>query len=145
MNRLEIFFEDIQPLALRKIILKSYIKHLIINEDKNFGDINIVLCSDNYLLKMNQQYLEHNHYTDIITFNYVEGRTISGDLFISFDRIKDNAESYKTEIKNELFRVIFHGILHLVGYNDKTKDEKKVMREKEDYYLEKMNFKEIKL
>lgn len=145
MNRLEIFFEDIQPLALRKIILKSYIKHLIINENKNFGDINIVLCSDNYLLKMNQQYLEHNHYTDIITFNYVEGRTISGDLFISFDRIKDNAESYKTEIKNELFRVIFHGILHLVGYNDKTKDEKKVMREKEDYYLEKMNFKEIKL
>ena len=145
MNRLEIFFEDIQPLALRKIILKSYIKHLIINENKNFGDINIVLCSDNYLLKMNQQYLEHNHYTDIITFNYVEGRTISGDLFISFDRIKDNAKSYKTEIKNELFRVIFHGILHLVGYNDKTKDEKKVMREKEDYYLEKMNFKEIKL
>ena len=143
MNRLEIFFEDIQPLALRKIILKSYIKHLIINEDKNFGDINIVLCSDNYLLKMNQQYLEHNHYTDIITFSYVEGITISGDLFISFDRIKDNAESYKTEIKNELFRVIFHGILHLVGYNDKTKDEKEVMREKEDYYLERMNFKEI--
>jgi rRNA maturation RNase YbeY len=94
---------------------------------------------------MNKQYLEHDYYTDVITFNYVENNIISGDLFISYERIKENAENYNTEIKRELIRVVFHGILHLVGYNDKTDAEKKIMREKEDFYLNEVDFEEIKL
>ncbi len=145
MSCIGIYFEDIKPLPLKKTFVKEYVKQLITKEISNVGDINIIFCSDDYLLKMNQQYLEHNYYTDIITFNYVEENTISGDLFISLDRIKENAHKYITEFNKELLRVIFHGILHLIGYNDKTEDEIKEMREKEEFYLEQVNFKEIEL
>ena len=94
---------------------------------------------------MNKQYLNHDDYTDIITFDYVEENIISGDLFISFDRIKDNAKHFDIELIREVYRVVFHGILHLVGYNDKTDDEQKVMTEKENFYLSKVDFSEIEL
>ena len=84
---------------------------------------------------MNKEYLQHDYFTDIITFDYVEGNTISGDLFISVDRVKENAQKFNSSALKELYRVVFHGVLHLVGYNDKTDDEKLVMREKENYYL----------
>ncbi len=145
MSSTELFYEEIKPLKLRKSAVKRYINQLIINELKKSGNINIIFCSDEYLLKMNKQYLEHDYYTDVITFNYVENNIISGDLFISYERIKENAENYNTEIKRELIRVVFHGILHLVGYNDKTDAEKKIMREKEDFYLNEVDFEEIKL
>jgi rRNA maturation RNase YbeY len=118
---------------------------LIINEHTRFGEISVIVCSDEFLLEMNKQYLNHNYYTDIITFNYNEAGIISGDLFISIERVKDNAETYSTAWEKELLRVIFHGVLHLVGYNDKTTKEKEIMRRKEDFYLSKVDFREIEL
>jgi len=145
VSKAEIFYEDIKPLKLQKAHIKKHIKQLINNELKSFGDITIILCSDKYLLDINIEYLKHNYFTDIITFNYVEGNTVSGDLFISIDRVKENSKEFNTSWKKELYRVIFHGLLHLIGYNDKTVEEKKTMREKEDLYLGEVDFSEIEL
>ena len=145
MSKIAFYFEDIQPLRLKKIVLISHIKYLINCELMIVGDLSIIFCSDDYLLNINKQYLDHDYYTDIITFNYVENKTISGDLFISVERITENAANYDTDMEKELLRVIFHGILHLIGYNDKTEEEKKLMKEKEDFYLNTVNFEEIML
>ena len=145
MRKIELFYEDIQPFKLQKRHVTKYIKVLLKNECKNLGDISIIFCSDQYLLDINIEYLQHNYFTDIVTFNYVEGVKISGDLFISFDRIKENSAEFNTSLKKELFRVIFHGVLHLVGYNDKTTTEKEMMREKEDLYLSEVDFSEIEI
>jgi rRNA maturation RNase YbeY len=145
VSKIEFFSEDIKPLKLQKTQIKRHIKQLIIRELKKQGDISIIFCSDNYLLDINNEYLKHNYFTDIITFNYVEGNTISGDLFISIDRVKENSIKFKTGWKKELYRVIFHGLLHLVGYNDKTPEEIKIIREKEDMYLSEVDFSEIEL
>lgn len=145
MSEIEIFYEDIHPLKLQKTLIKKYIKVLINKEINIFGDISIIFCSDKYLLDINIEYLNHNYFTDIITFNYVEGNTISGDLFISIDRVKENAMEFNTSWIKELYRVVFHGVLHLVGYNDKTAEEKKLMRKKEDIYLSEVDFSEIEL
>lgn len=145
VKNIEIFYEDILPLKLPKKILNKYVNNLINREIKKVGYISVIMCSDDYLLTINKQYLQHNYYTDIITFDYVEENRISGDLFISIDRIKENAEKYNVEVKQELFRVIFHGILHLVGYNDKTEEEQAVMREKENLYLSGVDFEEIEI
>lgn len=145
MNKLELFYEDIQPLLIQKTFIKKQVKKLINNEIKEMGEISLIFCSDNYLLKMNKQYLNHNYYTDIITFDYVENNLISGDLFISVNRIRENAEKFESGIIEELIRVVFHGLLHLIGYNDKTEDEKKIMGEKENLYLSEVDFKGIEL
>lgn len=145
MSNIEIFYEDIKALKLRKNNIKEYIKYLIINEKQQIGDISLILCSDKYLLEININYLNHNYFTDIITFNYVEDNVISGDLFISIDRVKENAKEYEVDWMKELYRVIFHGLLHLIGYNDKTGMEKKIMKEKEDLYLSVVDFSEIEL
>jgi rRNA maturation RNase YbeY len=144
VKELEIFYEDIQPLKLQNKHIKECINTLIVSELKHFGEISIILCSDKYLLDVNVKYLNHNYFTDIITFNYVEGNTVSGDLFISIDRVKENALEYSVTWIKELYRVILHGILHLVGYNDKSDSEQKIMREKEDYYLKTVDFSKIK-
>ena len=112
MSRIEIFFEDIQPIKIQKKSIGNYIKYLINNEIRKTGEISIILCSDKYLLDINVNYLKHNYYTDIITFNYVEEDTISGDLFISVDRVIDNSKKFNTIWIKELYRVIFHGLLH---------------------------------
>lgn len=140
MNKIEFFFEDIQPLKLKKSHLKKYINHLISSELKKTGDITVIFCSDNYLLDVNIKYLNHNYFTDIITFNYVEKNIISGDLFISLERVLENAVKFNTGSAKELYRVVFHGLLHLIGYNDKTKEESKIIREKEDKYLSEVDF-----
>lgn len=145
MNKLEIFYEDLQPFPLNKKIIKKYIKKLIINETMKMGEISIIFCSDNYLLKINKKYLKHDYYTDIVTFDYVDKENISGDLFISVERIIENAKKFNTEFNKELLRVITHGILHLIGYNDKTKKEQTIMREKENQYLSEVEFKEMEL
>ena len=145
MSKIEIFYEDIKALKLRKKHIEKYIKYLIINEVKQIGDISLILCSDKYLLDININYLNHNYFTDIITFNYVEDNVISGDLFISIYTVKENAMEYNVVWMKELYRVIFHGVLHLIGYNDKTGEEKKIMREKEDLYLSAVDFSEIEL
>ena len=145
MSKVELFYEDTQTLKLKKLPLKKYINLLINSEFKKVGEISVILCSDKYLLEINIEYLKHNYYTDIITFNYVEGNLISGDLFISIDRVKENSIVFKTGLIKELYRVIFHGILHLIGYNDKTEEEKKIMKTKEDLYLDEVDFSEIEI
>ena len=145
MNKIEIFYEDTKPLKLNKPHINVLSKYLINKELMKFGNISLIFCSDKYLLDININYLNHNYYTDIITFNYVEGDVVSGDLFISIDRVKENAVEFDAIFIKEIYRVIFHGLLHLVGYNDKTKQEKKIMREKEDLYLSEVDFKGIEI
>lgn len=145
MKNIEFFYEDINPLKLSTKRIKKFVSKLIINEIKEVGDIAIILCSDDYLLSMNKQFLNHDYYTDIITFDYVEENRISGDLFISLDRVTDNAEKFEVEVKKELFRVIFHGVLHLIGYKDTTIEEQTLMREKENFYLREVDFEEIEI
>lgn len=145
MNKIEIFYQDIKPINITKPHITKNIKYLVKNENRKLGIVSLIFCSDNYLLDINKNYLNHNYYTDIITFNYVEDKVISGDLFISIDRVKENAIEFDTIFENELYRVIFHGILHLIGYNDKTREAKRVMREKEDLYLSAVDFKEIEI
>ena len=114
----------------------SWIKDSIKNENKVPGELNFIFCSDNHLLQMNLDYLQHNTFTDIITFDTSEDKgLISGDIFISIDRVTDNAFKFKKELDNELHRVIIHGVLHLIGYSDKTVNKKSIMRGKEDAYL----------
>lgn len=140
MSEIGFHFENIQPLAINKQTIVNAINKLINSELKSVGDINIIFCNDDYLLKINEQYLNHDYYTDIITFDYVENSLISGDLFISVERVKENAIKFGESIIRELYRVIFHGILHLTGYSDKLDEEKAVMREKENFYLDKVDF-----
>lgn len=105
------------------------------SEIKTLGDISIIFCSDNYILDVNLRYLHHDYFTDVITFDYCEGNRLSGDLFISVDSVRENAVEFGTEFDDELHRVIVHGLLHLIGYDDHTSEDQKLMREKEDYYL----------
>ncbi|MGB5361713.1 MAG: rRNA maturation RNase YbeY [Aureibaculum sp.] len=115
--------------------LGKWITDLILKEGLKEGDINYIFCNDDYLLEKNVKYLNHNELTDIITFDYSIGKLLSGDIFISIERVKDNAISYNVAVKDELQRVMVHGVLHLCGYKDKSKEEKSLMRDKEDYYL----------
>jgi len=128
------FFEGIKDFDFDKNIFKK-IDNLILKENKTEGELSFIFCSDDYLLDMNKKYLNHNFYTDVITFDYCENDIVSGDVFISVDRIKENAQTYKTSFEKELQRVMIHGVLHLVGYKDKTEEEQKQMREKESQYL----------
>lgn len=105
------------------------------SEIRRIGNISIIFCSDNYVLDINQKYLQHDYFTDIITFDYCEGDRLSGDLFISVDSVRENSVEFRTEFKDELNRVIIHGLLHLVGYDDHTEKDIKLMRSKENYYL----------
>ena len=145
MSSIELFFEDIQPFSINNNHLKNHINSLINSELKECGDVSVIFCSDNHLLSMNKQYLNHDYYTDIITFDYVEDNVISGDLFISYDRILDNAKELNIELIKEVYRVVFHGILHLVGYKDKTDKEQDIMKGKENYYLSEVDFSGIEL
>ena len=111
---------------------------LVKTEGYDLGEITIIFCTDEELLELNRQHLSHDYFTDIITFNYNEESTISGDLFVSTDRILDNAKQLEVPFTEELHRVCYHGVLHLVGYNDKTAEECLVMRAKENFYLTKL-------
>jgi rRNA maturation RNase YbeY len=118
-----------------KTKITSWISDTIVNEAFKEGDINFIFCGDDYLLDINVKYLKHNALTDIISFDYSLGKKLSGDIFISVDRVKDNSVKYEVNFDDELHRVIIHGILHFCGYKDKTKEDKRLMRKKEDYYL----------
>ena len=128
------FFENIDPKNIDSNI-STWLEDLILSENKKPGDINYIFCDDEYLLKVNQDYLDHDYYTDIITFDYVKGKTISGDIFVSLPRILDNASTLSQNFESEFNRVLAHGILHLCGYKDKTEEEKSQMRAKEDFYI----------
>lgn len=148
MPRSEINFisERIKFELKGKSRIKKWITDIIVKEKHEPGTICFVFCSDNYLIGVNKKYLKHNYYTDIITFDYSEHKArkgnkkvLSGDIFISIDRVKENALDLGTQFDDELRRVIIHGVLHLMGYTDKTNVGQKEMREKEDTYIELFN------
>ena len=129
------FFEDIDFLFKGKTLNNRWLKLVAESEIRRLGQINIIFCSDNYILDVNQRYLQHDYFTDIITFDYCEGDRLSGDLFISVDTVRENAIEYGTEFNDELNRVMVHGVLHLIGYDDHCDEDIAMMRKKEDYYL----------
>ena len=129
------FFEDTNFKFNRRRLTSQWLKFTAESEIKRIGQVNIIFCSDNYILDINQKYLQHDYFTDIITFDYCEGKTLSGDLFISVDTVRENAIFYGTEFDDELNRVIVHGLLHLIGYDDHSEEDQRTMRSKEDYYL----------
>ncbi len=129
------FSEDIKFTFKGRALNNRWLKSVAESEFRKLGDINIIFCSDPYILDINIKFLNHSYYTDIITFDYCEDNVISGDLFISIDTVRDNASYYGSDFSEELNRVMVHGILHLVGFNDHTPEEQKIMREKENYYL----------
>jgi len=129
------FTEDTSFAFKEKRLTSRWLKFVAESEAKRLGDIAVIFCSDNYILNINIQYLQHDYYTDIITFDYCEGNRLSGDLFISVDSVRENALLYKTEFADELNRVIVHGLLHLMGYDDHAPEDVAVMRAKENYYL----------
>ena len=133
------FLEDIDFKFFGKRLNNAWLKAVATEESKKLGRINIIFCSDNYLLDVNMKFLQHDYYTDIITFDYCEKDILSGDLFISIDSVRANGDFFGTTFENELNRVIVHGILHLIGYDDHTEEDQKTMRSKENYYLEKRN------
>ncbi|KAA6325413.1 Endoribonuclease YbeY [termite gut metagenome] len=127
--------ENIKMPDIQKRAVASWIKTVAGSYGKKVGDIACIFCSDEKILEINRQYLQHDYYTDIITFDYTEGDKISGELFISLDTVQTNAQQYHTAYKDELHRVIIHGILHLCGMNDKVPDEKILMEESENRAL----------
>lgn len=118
-------------------VVSSWIRTAVAEEGFRVGEIAVIFCSDPYLLSINRQYLQHDYYTDIITFDYCEGKILSGDLFISVDTVASNAEEYGAMFHVELSRVIIHGVMHLAGYKDKSEADARVMRERENHYLAK--------
>lgn len=135
---IKFFKEDTTYQLKNRNLLKKWINDAIQNELKSSGEINYIFTSDEYLLSINKEYLSHNYFTDIITFNYCEENVINGDIYISVDTIKNNSARFDVTFLEELHRVMIHGVLHLVGFNDHTDEEKKVMREKENYYLDRL-------
>ena len=129
------YFEDTDFIFKGKTLNNKWLRLVAESEIRQIGNISIILCSDNYILDVNQKYLQHDYFTDIITFDYCEGDKLSGDLFISVDTVKDNAIEYGTEFHDELNRVMVHGLLHLIGYDDHCEEDIKEMRAKENYYL----------
>lgn len=125
--------KKISSISFHKI--KTLLPKLIKEENRIVGDISIVICTDEELKEINIQHLNHDYFTDIITFDFTTGNTISGELYVSYDRVSDNASTYSVSAQEEYTRVCFHGVLHLLGYKDKTPKDKKLMRAKEDHYL----------
>jgi len=129
------YFEDTDFIFKDKTRNNKWLRLVAESEIRKIGDISIIFCSDNYILDVNQKYLQHDYFTDIITFDYCEGDRLSGDLFISVDSVRENAVEYGTDFSEELYRVIVHGVLHLIGYDDHNDKDIAMMRKKENYYL----------
>jgi len=125
------------PSFVSKRNLKEALKNLTTEEGKVLKDLSIVFTDDEYLLEVNKQYLNHDYFTDVITFDYSSFPEVSGDVMISLDRVKENAQSLNQRFELEFYRVVFHGVLHLCGYKDKTEADTKLMRCKEDFYINK--------
>ena len=113
-------------------LFSDWIAQVILSENKKEGDINYIFCDDEFILNINKQYLDHDYYTDIISFDYSVGNELHGDIFVSVDRVRDNAQDFNVTFDEELKRVIIHGILHYCGYKDKSKEDEVIMRNKED-------------
>jgi rRNA maturation RNase YbeY len=133
--KINFYNEEVSYLVKHKILLREWLHMAIAEEGFATGLINIILTNDEYLGKMNLQYLQHDTLTDIITFDYTEDRKISGDIFLSIERIEENATTFSRSVAEELHRVMVHGVLHLCGYSDKKPTEKKTMTHRENHYL----------
>lgn len=130
-----LFFEGVEVPGLDSEFFASWLSRVCGLEGKTLNEVNLIFCSDEYLLEMNRTHLDHDYYTDIITFDYCDGDLITGDLFISIDRVEENASDASESFTQELNRVVVHGVLHLIGYKDKSEEEERVMRIKEDWAL----------
>lgn len=131
----QFFSEDVDFELVNSESAGDWLRRVIAMENKPLKSLSIVFCSDEYLYRLNSEYLQHNTYTDVITFPYSEGEEVEGDIFISVDRVRENALAFQSTFEVELFRVMVHGVLHLCGYRDKEEGEQKTMREKENEYL----------
>ena len=141
MSKIQFFSEDTSFKPNLKESISLWIQQSIAHEKFQLVSLNFIFCSDKYLLNINKEYLNHDYYTDIITFdNSLEAKHVEGDIFISVDRVKENAEQNSVPFSEELKRVLVHGVLHLCGYNDKSHEEKALMTEKENAYLTLANF-----
>ena len=130
--------EDVQLPALKKSKINRWIKDTAALYEKKTGDIAFVFCNDERILQVNNEYLQHDYFTDIITFDYSEGSIISGDIFISLDTVSSNAREFNVSFEEELHRILIHGILHLCGQDDKTVEAREIMTQKENIALKKL-------
>ncbi len=129
------YAEEVKLPAIKKRVTTAWIRSVAAVYGKKVGDVSYIFCSDEKILEVNKEYLQHDYYTDIISFDYTEGNIISGDLFISLDTVKSNAEQFGVDYNEELHRIIIHGILHLCGINDKAEGEREIMTQKENEAL----------
>ncbi len=130
------FYKKKETLPFNKDHVRLWLKDVVKKENKELGCINFIYCSDKYLLDLNKTHLKHNTLTDVITFNFSENKkTIEGDVYISKERVLDNSKAFSETFKSELLRTMVHGVLHLIGYDDKNKNDKKLMVKKENYFL----------
>ena len=132
---IRIFYDNTDHKITGSEKVKRVLKKVIAKEGKISGDLSFIITNDEELKKINVQFLEHDYFTDVITFNYNEGDRINGEIYISIDSVKENALNYNVSLTEEIRRVIIHGVLHLLGYDDKTEEEKVEMRQKENFWL----------
>ena len=136
MREPKISFQSVGTFSLKTdAAVTKCVKALVKQELREIGDITFVFCDDNYLHKINLEFLDHDTYTDIITFDYSVGNELISEIYISVDRVAENAKKYSQTFENEMHRVMIHGVLHLCGYNDKLAEDKQIMRDKENHYL----------
>ena len=141
MSAIQFFSEDIPFTIKKKNAVKTWLSNAIAGEGQSLNELSFIFCSDEYLLNINKSYLDHDTYTDIITFDNSEDQgVLTGDIFISIERIRENAQKFQVTEMDELHRVMIHGVLHLLGYSDKTKPAKQIMTAKENEYLKKREF-----
>jgi probable rRNA maturation factor len=144
MSLIRFNYTDVPPVSLsQKKLIKEHIKEIFLKEGKQLHLLSFIFCSDEYLLQINNTFLHHDFYTDIITFDLSEDEGTVGEIYISVERVKENAVQHSSTFTNELLRVIFHGALNLCGYRDKKKSEITTMRQKEDYYLQTLHQKTL--
>ena len=136
MGESKISFQSVGTFSLKtETAVTKCVKALVKQELREIGDITFVFCDDNYLHKINLEFLDHDTYTDIITFDYSVGNEVISEIYISIDRVEENAKKYSQTFENEIHRVMIHGVLHLCGYKDKLAEDKQIMRDKENHYL----------
>jgi probable rRNA maturation factor len=131
-----IYYDKVKFRVKESKRVKKFVNKVIKNEKVHCGDLNFIFTSDESLLEINQSFLRHNYYTDVITFDYCEKKKLNGEIYISIDSVRRNAKELNEKVNIEIIRVMVHGVLHLIGYDDKTEDEKLKIREKENYWIE---------
>lgn len=136
---IRIYYDDVKFRYKGWNKIKRLVAEILNTENRTAGEINFIITTDEKLKSINVEFLEHNYFTDVITFNYNDDRIVNGEIYISIDTIRHNSAEYGETIQSELSRVMIHGVLHLVGYDDKSDQEKIVMRQKEDFWLKNLN------